>query len=322
MNSKLTLKIHKTSEKKSNKNKKIRFNPNLQKSPKYQESQKTPKTQNQENSNIWQAVSENLAKSAKSEKSNISIVQDGERLSKIIANRNLCSRREADDYIAAGLVSVNGKIAHLGQKIPFDEINSADIQISPKAKQIQNQKITIILHKPVGYVSGTPEDGNIHALTLITAENQEKSPLDPIEFSPNILHGLAPAGRLDSDSSGLIIYTKDGRIAKQIIGEKTQHKVEKEYLVRFSGEISPEKIKLLQHGLSLDGKALKPARVKLLNEGQLHFILQEGKKRQIRRMCELVGLKVIGLKRVRIGKIMLKNLPLGHWRFLHNGEKI
>lgn len=341
MKSKLTLKTNKTDTKKSSK--KIRFNPNLQKIQNLQKSQKlqkskqiqikksqTPKiseiSEKSENFNIWQSVNENLTKSK-----NINIeknipqiqqVQNGERLSKIIANRNLCSRREADDYLAAGLVSVNGKIAHLGQKIPFDQINSLDIQIAKEAQNLQNQKITIILHKPVGYVSGTPEDGKIHALTLITAENQEKSPLDPIEFSPHILRGLAPAGRLDSDSSGLIIYTQDGRIAKQIIGEKVQHKVEKEYLVRFVGEISPEKIKLLQHGLFLDGKALKPAWVKLLNEGQLHFILQEGRKRQIRRMCELVGLKVIGLKRVRIGKIMLKNLPLGKWRFLRNGEKI
>lgn len=341
MKSKLTLKTNKTDTKKSSK--KIRFNPNLQKIQNLQKSQKLQKSkqiqikksqapkiseisEKSENFNIWQSVNENLTKSK-----NINIeknipqiqqVQNGERLSKIIANRNLCSRREADDYLAAGLVSVNGKIAHLGQKIPFDQINSLDIQIAKEAQNLQNQKITIILHKPVGYVSGTPEDGKIHALTLITAENQEKSPLDPIEFSPHILRGLAPAGRLDSDSSGLIIYTQDGRIAKQIIGEKVQHKVEKEYLVRFVGEISPEKIKLLQHGLFLDGKALKPAWVKLLNEGQLHFILQEGRKRQIRRMCELVGLKVIGLKRVRIGKIMLKNLPLGKWRFLRNGEKI
>lgn len=355
MKSKLTLKINKTN--KTNKtdtkksSKKIRFNPNLQKSQKLQKSKQiqikksqTPKiseiaeiaeiaeiSEKSENFNIWQSVNENLTKSTKYNNSKnqnipqipkVQEIQDGERLSKIIANRNLCSRREADDYLAAGLVSVNGKIAHLGQKIPFDQINSLDIQIAKEAQNLQNQKITIILHKPVGYVSGTPEDGNIHALTLITAENQEKSPLDPIEFSPHILRGLAPAGRLDSDSSGLIIYTQDGRIAKQIIGEKVQHKVEKEYLVRFFGEISPEKIKLLQHGLSLDGKALKPAWVKLLNEGQLHFILQEGRKRQIRRMCELVGLKVIGLKRVRIGKIMLKNLPLGKWRFLRNGEKI
>lgn len=341
MKSKLTLKTNKTDIKKSSK--KIRFNPNLQKIQNLQKSQKlqkskqiqikksqTPKiseiSEKSENFNIWQSVNENLTKSKNIniEKNILQIqqVQNGERLSKIIANRNLCSRREADDYLAAGLVSVNGKIAHLGQKIPFDQINSLDIQIAKEAQNLQNQKITIILHKPVGYVSGTPEDGNIHALTLITAENQEKSPLDPIEFSPHILRGLAPAGRLDSDSSGLIIYTQDGRIAKQIIGEKVQHKVEKEYLVRFVGEISPEKIKLLQHGLFLDGKALKPAWVKLLNEGQLHFILQEGRKRQIRRMCELVGLKVIGLKRVRIGKIMLKNLPLGKWRFLRNGEKI
>ena len=152
MKSKLTLKTNKTDTKKSSK--KIRFNPNLQKIQNLQKSQKlqkskqiqikksqTPKiseiaeiSEKSENFNIWQSVNENLTKSK-----NINIeknipqiqqVQNGERLSKIIANRNLCSRREADDYLAAGLVSVNGKIAHLGQKIPFDQINSLDIQIA------------------------------------------------------------------------------------------------------------------------------------------------------------------------------------------------
>jgi 23S rRNA pseudouridine2604 synthase len=130
--------------------------------------------------------------------------------------------------------------------------------------------------------------------------------------------GLAPAGRLDIDSVGLIVFTQDGRIAKQLIGDNSE--IEKEYLVRVEGTLAPEDMKRLNHGLSLDGQALRPAKVSWQNEDQLRFVLREGKKRQIRRMCELVGLKVVGLKRIRIGMIPLGDLPTGKWRYLAPGE--
>ena len=129
-----------------------------------------------------------------------------------------------------------------------------------------------------------------------------------------MLKNLAPAGRLDVDSTGLLVFTQDGRIARQLIGEDSA--VSKEYLVRVEGEIIDNGLALLNHGLSLDDKALKPAKVSWQNDDQLRFVLHEGKKRQIRRMCELVGLQVVGLKRVRVGKIMLGHLPVGQWRFL------
>ena len=135
--------------------------------------------------------------------------------------------------------------------------------------------------------------------------------------------GLAPAGRLDIDSTGLLVLTQDGRIAKQLIGEDSE--VDKEYLVRVKytrpGKLPTAEMNRLQHGLSLDGKPLKPAKVWWQNDDQLRFVLREGKKRQIRRMCELVGLQVLGLKRVRIGQVMLGELPQGKWRFLGPSEK-
>ncbi|MFN3398095.1 MAG: pseudouridine synthase, partial [Sulfurimicrobium sp.] len=132
------------------------------------------------------------------------------------------------------------------------------------------------------------------------------------------LFGLAPAGRLDIDSQGLLVLTQDGRIARQLIGADSQ--IEKEYLVRVQGKLDEAGLKRLNHGLSLDGEALKAAKVAWQNADQLRFILKEGKKRQIRRMCELVGLRVVGLKRVRIGKIKLGDLPPGQWRYLQEGE--
>ena len=239
---------------------------------------------------------------------------EGVRLSKVMSERGLCSRREADLWIERGWVFVDGRpISELGTRID----PQAEIAISKEAQRDQAKQVTLLLHKPVGYVSGQPEPGSTPAVTLIQADNQVPQSGDP-EFKPWMLRGLAPAGRLDIDSTGLLILTSDGRVAKKLIGDDSQ--VEKEYLVRVSGQMIPNGLKLLNHGLELDGKALKPARVKQLNEDQLHFILKEGKKRQIRRMCELVGLRVIGLKRVRIGRVKLGDLPLGQWRFLRADE--
>src|SRR5262249_44911605 len=186
----------------------------------------------------------------------------------------------------------------------------------------QNSLVTIVLNKPVGYVSAQPEGDYQPAVVLITRANQFGDA--KLRLRPQHLKGLAVAGRLDIDSQGLLLFTQDGRIAKKIIGD--DGKVEKEYIVRVTGplpEMLPDdKLRLLRHGLELDGKPLKPARVEWLNRDQLRFVLTEGKKRQIRRMCELVGLKVLGLKRVRIGKLKLANLPEGKWRFLESGEGV
>ncbi len=240
---------------------------------------------------------------------------EGVRLSKVMSERGLCSRREADLWIERGWVFVNGEqVSELGTRI---DPAAAEITVSQEAKKDQAKAVTILLHKPVGYVSGQPEPGSVPAVTLITAESQVPQSGGP-EFKPWMLRGLAPAGRLDVDSTGLLVLTSDGRVAKRLVGEDSD--AEKEYLVRVSGEMIKGGLDLLRHGLELDGKPLKQAWVKQLNEDQLHFILKEGKKRQIRRMCELVGLRVIGLKRVRIGRIRLGDLPMGQWRFLRADE--
>jgi len=239
---------------------------------------------------------------------------EGVRLSKVMSERGMCSRREADLWIERGWVYVDGeRVSELGSRID----PNAQVAISKEAKFDQAKQVTVLLNKPVGYVSGQPEPGFTPAITLITLENQVKQSGDP-EFKPWMLRSLAPSGRLDIDSTGLLVLTQDGRVAKKLIGDDSQ--VEKEYLVRVAGEMIKGGLDLLNHGLELDGQALKPARVKQLNEDQLHFILKEGKKRQIRRMCELVGLRVIGLKRVRIGRVKLGELEVGQWRFLRADE--
>jgi len=238
----------------------------------------------------------------------------GIRIAKLMAERGLCSRREADQYIARGWVYVDGqRVDELGSRAA----PTAKITLDRQAQAQQQAQMTILLHKPVGYVSGQAEPGYTPAITLIKADNQVRTPDTPV-FTPACLSGLAPAGRLDIDSTGLLILTQDGRIARRLIGDNSS--VDKEYLVRVSGTLDARGLALLNHGLSLDDRPLKPAKVHWLNDDQLRFVLREGRKRQIRRMCEQVGLRVTGLKRVRIGNVRLGDLPLSQWRFLRPGE--
>ena len=277
------------------------------------------------------------------------------RLNKRMAELGLASRREADDWIAKGWVKVNGKVAEMGMQVTPD----ARIEVTQQAKGAQANQVTILLNKPIGIVSGQAEDGHEPAITLIQPHNRWADDNARFFFHGSQLKSLVPAGRLDIDSTGLLVLTQDGRVARQLIGEDSV--MEKEYLVRvvYTGVANPaaansaaatygaraaarpaaptqlsriddddpvsadvqsvfpeEKLRLLRHGLRLDDQALQPAKVEWQNPEQLRFVLVEGKKRQIRRMCELVGLKVVGLKRVRVGKVMLGNLPVGQWRYL------
>jgi 23S rRNA pseudouridine2604 synthase len=226
-----------------------------------------------------------------------------------MAELGMCSRREADDWVANGWVKVNGVVATMGQQVlPTDKIEADRI-----AKGQQANQITILINKPMGYVSSQAEDGHEPAVTLFTPQNRWADDNARFFWNHSQLPGLAPCGRLDIDSVGLLVMTQDGRIARQLIGEDSN--MEKEYLVRVeyygSAEISkqstpialnvqsvfpPELLAKLRFGLSLDGQPLRRARVDWQNPEQLRFILTEGKKRQIRRMCEQVGLKVVGLK--------------------------
>jgi 23S rRNA pseudouridine2604 synthase len=241
------------------------------------------------------------------------------RLSKRMSELGLCSRREADEWIAKGWVRVDGKVvSELGTKV----YPSQKVTVERQAAAEQARRVTILINKPVGYVSGQAEDGYQPAVVLIKPENRWAEDDAPERFDRSQLRSLVPAGRLDIDSVGLLVLTQDGRVAKQLIGENTN--IDKEYLVRVEytkpGRLPDSDLKKLNHGLWMDGKPLLPAKVRWQNDDQLSFTLREGKKRQIRRMCEMVGLRVLGLKRVRIGRVKLGNLPEGQWRYLSPDE--
>jgi 23S rRNA pseudouridine2604 synthase len=250
------------------------------------------------------------------------------RLNKRLAELGLCSRREADAWIASGWVRVNGAVALVGLQVRIDD----RIEVDPRARRSQASQVTVLLNKPVGYVSGQAEDGYRPAITLVGPQTRWREDRTAMRFAPSQLRGLAPAGRLDIDSVGLLVLTQDGRIARRLIGEDSD--IDKEYLVRVhyaaagapvtqnvQAALPPAQLARLRHGLSLDGRALKPAQVEWQNPEQLRFVLREGRKRQIRRMCEQVGLAVVGLKRVRIGGVRLGALPLGQWRYLGPQER-
>ena len=259
--------------------------------------------------------------------------QEPIRLNKRMAELGLCSRREADEWIEQGWVKVNGELAVMGTKVtPQDRV-----EVDKRAHGHQAGQVTILLNKPIGYVSGQAEDGHEPAVVLISSRAHWQGDSSHLRFAREQLRGLAPAGRLDIDSTGLLVLTQDGRVARQLIGEDSE--MEKEYLVRVSlvrahdaaqrkvqtpdvqSQFPLDKLNLLRFGLSLDAQPLKRAQVDWQNPEQLRFVLKEGKKRQIRRMCEAVGLHVTGLKRVRIGSVKLGQLPLGQWRYLGADER-
>lgn len=231
-----------------------------------------------------------------------------QRVNKWLAHEGVCSRREAEALIAAGKVRIDGEIvADPGRKIePGQTIEVG----APTAA------MSFVLNKPVGYVSAQPEKGQIPAARLLVRANlaaDAKAEAPPKDAS------LAPLGRLDQDSRGLLLLSDDGVLARAVIGPDSP--VDKEYLVTVTGPITADAMKLLRHGLSLDGRKLKPAKVEQMEDQRLRFTLIEGRKRQIRRMCEAVGLAVIDLQRVRIGPIKLGALLEGRWRPLTDAER-
>ncbi len=176
-------------------------------------------------------------------------------------------------------------------------------------------RLTAVLNKPMGFVSGQPEPGHIPAVRLITADRLVGPGVAPARDA-----ALPPLGRLDEDSRGLLLLSDDGVLAKALVGPASQ--LDKEYLVRVGGTISRDKLDLLRCGLSLDGRALRPAKVAQLADGAtLRFTLTEGRNRQIRRMCEAVRLWVLDLHRIRIGPLRLGDLPEGRWRMLTAAER-
>jgi 23S rRNA pseudouridine2604 synthase len=242
------------------------------------------------------------------------IYEDAEpqRVNKWLAQQGVCSRREAESLIQRGLVTIDGvRVDDVGRKIARGQ----RLTLNDKAEGQLASQLTFVIHKPVGYVSSQPEGDQLPAARLIRSETG----VGPAPASFDFRASLAPLGRLDQDSRGLLILSEDGVLAKTVIGPDST--IDKEYLVAVKGRVNRDAIAKLRHGLSLDGRQLKPAKVTMEPDDRLRFVLTEGRNRQIRRMCELVGLDVTDLLRVRIGPVSLGDLPEGKWRLLTAEER-
>jgi len=241
-------------------------------------------------------------------------IYDGDepvRVNKWLAQSGVCSRREADELIAAGAVMIDGeRVVDAGRKISAGQT----LVLNDRAELGLGAQISVVIHKPVGIVSAQPDPGQIPAARLLTADNQVGGGI-----APSSRASLPPLGRLDQDSRGLLLLSEDGVLAKAIIGPVSE--IDKEYVVTVKGKVDRAKIQKLRHGLELDGRQLKPAKVTLQDVQVLRFVLTEGRNRQIRRMCELVELEVVDLIRVRIGPLELGDLPEGKWRHLTDAER-
>lgn len=233
------------------------------------------------------------------------------RVNKWLGQTGVCSRREAEGLIADGLVTIDGEVvADAGRKIAPGQT----LILNDRAEAALAAGVTILLNKPVGYVSGQPEPGKTPAVRLLTPANLMGDGAAPARDA-----SLPPIGRLDEDSRGLLLLSSDGVVAKAVIGPQSD--LDKEYLVVVDGAVTEARLSRLRHGLELDGRQLKPARVTQVQGQQLRFVLKEGRNRQIRRMCDLVGLEVVDLQRVRIGPLRLSDLPEGRWRHLTADER-
>ena len=243
-------------------------------------------------------------------------MSDTVRLSKRMTELGLCSRREADEFIEMGLVKVDGVVVNvLGSRVRPEQT----IELTRQAMALQAERVTFLLNKPVGYGSGPSEAGERPAWQLIKPETRSPRDRSGYTFLKKHLNYLAPAGKLDVDSSGLLVLTQDGRIARALMAKAADF--EQEFLVWVEGEVSDAMLEQLRHGLSLDGEALKPVKVSRQSDSQLRFVLRDPVRRQIRRMAELVGLRVTAVKRIRIGRIALGDLEQGQWRYLTEHER-
>lgn len=222
------------------------------------------------------------------------------RLNKYIASSGVCSRRKADDIIKEKRVTINGEIV-VDLSSQVDE-NKDTVLVDGKKITLENKKVYLMLNKPVGYVTTNSEQFG------------RKSTSELIHESVRVF----PIGRLDMDSEGLLLFTNDGDFSNKLM--HPSKKIKKTYIVKLNRKITDDKIELLKNGVDIVGYITKEAQVEKIASNVIQIAIFEGKNRQIRRMCEAVGLRVIKLKRIKIGNIELGNLPIGKYRYLNQNE--
>jgi 23S rRNA pseudouridine2604 synthase len=228
------------------------------------------------------------------------------RLAKRLAEMVSCSRREAELYIAGGWVKVDGQVAEEPQLM----VSQQKVELHPDATPVPVEPVTILFHQTPD-VDFTPQ--------LICADTHVADDPSGIHVLKQHFVRLTPCLPPETHASGLTVFTQDYRVTRKLADDAAT--IEQEYVVEVAGELPPEGLKLLNHGLSFNGKALPPIKASWQNETHLRFALKGMKSGQVAHMCKSVGLRVLSMKRLRIGRVSMSKLPIGQWRYLMPHEK-
>ena len=239
-------------------------------------------------------------------------MSDPVRLAKRVADLARCSRIEAEQYIKGGWVTVDGRVV----EDPAHPVTTDTVDLDPAAKLEAVEPATILLHKPVGYdtISGPRA-----AAALVQPGARWEDDASGERLLERHFHRLTPLVPLDRDASGLMVFTQDGRVWRRLTEDGDE--IEQEFVVEVSGDIAPYGLRKLNHGLHYGGRALPPCKVSWQNEIRLRFAIKGAQGGQLRDMCAQVGLEVVAIRRIRIGKVPLAKMPVGTWRYLPAGER-
>ena len=240
---------------------------------------------------------------------------EGIRLAKRVAEQVSCSRAEAERYIAGGGVSVDGVVV----ENPATRVTPGQtVVLLPGASAEEAPPVTILLHKPSGMNAGVGSRG-ANALDCLTQETLMAGMHGAPRFLKRHLARLTLTTPLETDASGLLVYTQDFRVARKLVddGDRVEH----EFVVDVAGAIQEGGLELLNHGLKFSGKPINPMKVSWQSEGRLRFAAKGMRPGQIEHMCAAVGLEVTDIKRLRVGRISMGALPAGQWRYLAEYER-
>lgn len=223
-----------------------------------------------------------------------------ERLNKYIASCGVCSRRKSDELISSGKVKVNGQVVtNLGEKVSSKDI----VEVDNKLIQKEEKKVYIVLNKPRGYVTTNSDEYN------------RKNVIDLIDEDVRVYS----IGRLDKDTEGLLLLTNDGEFSNKVMHPR--NKIEKTYIVTTDTNVTNEQLEKLRNGVDIGDYITRPAKIKRIGNDKVQIIISEGKNRQVRKMCDSVGINLLNLRRIQVGNILLGNLQSGKYRYLTAKEK-
>lgn len=247
----------------------------------------------------------------------------GERLAKRVAALVPCSRREAEQYIEGGWVRVNGQVV----EEPMFRVSEQKVEIDPQASLLDLGDVTLLLHKPPGYDAlAAPGQANRQlkpAQQLLTAASHASDDPSGVRVLKRHFARLSAAVALETAASGLVVFTQDWRVLRKLTEDAAQ--MEQEVIVEIAGQASPESLQRLNQGLALDGEPLPPVKVSLNSSGEasakLRFAIKGVHPGLIAYLCERVGLQIVSMKRLRIGRVAMAQLPVGQWRYLQPHER-